>query len=535
METAKKRKNYAVKAVMCAACTILVVAIYLSYRSIRYNGLSVSNSSLVLLLGCAMVVVMIISHIAYMYWSGKGESERALNAAFFAALFVMGCLLSFVLAPGTPPDEKQHFRIAYSVANWIEGVAPNDHAVAMRETDHKAYSMMEHLLERGDYKKIQNNAIPVFSDEDWRVLVPVRGGSYVTIGSHAWVRAPAALGIVLGHFLHLNGLLTFYCGRFFNLLFFAVLAWAAVKITPVGKPVFMGLSLLPMTLSVAASYSYDSGVFGLSFLLIALFLYGRYRCVSTPVMGGMLMTMAALAPCKAVYGLLVLLVFALPQHRFRSKAQASLFKGAMVAIVLIEWLIAVFPAVSNLAAQGDPSTIIATETTKSGNHYLREFIDQPFELLVIYANTIYEYCDFYIFSALGFSLGHFQSELRTSYFFAGLYGVGLLLACCRYPEDRAVFSPRVKTLFVVVVLLGFVSILASMLFAFTPASSPFVGGVQGRYFLPYIVLILLIMRVQWIELSIDFRPYLVLAFTCLNSIYVLYLLEVALVTLKGTF
>lgn len=57
---------------------------------------------------------------------------------------------------------------------------------------------------------------------------------------------------------------------------FAVLVYSAVRITPIGKNVMMTAGLLPMTLHLASSYSYDAGIIGLAFLLTGMCLRAVY-------------------------------------------------------------------------------------------------------------------------------------------------------------------------------------------------------------------------------------------------------------------
>ena len=61
-------------------------------------------------------------------------------------------------------------------------------------------------------------------------------------------------------------------GMLFNLLYGALLIIFSVRITPVGKKVFMAVALLPMTLHLLGSHSYDVGTLGLAFLLTAFIL-----------------------------------------------------------------------------------------------------------------------------------------------------------------------------------------------------------------------------------------------------------------------
>ena len=68
---------------------------------------------------------------------------------------------------------------------------------------------------------------------------------------------PQALGFTLARVLGLNSIALLYLGRFLNLLLFAAVGVLTIKRLPFGKNVFFGVSILPMSLHLAASLSYD--------------------------------------------------------------------------------------------------------------------------------------------------------------------------------------------------------------------------------------------------------------------------------------
>lgn len=78
---------------------------------------------------------------------------------------------------------------------------------------------------------------------------------------------PAAFGLWLGRLLHLPYHMTFMLGRWFNLLFYAVLVYLAIRKLKSGKLLAAVIALIPFTLFMAASYSYDPWI-------TAWFLYG---------------------------------------------------------------------------------------------------------------------------------------------------------------------------------------------------------------------------------------------------------------------
>ena len=75
---------------------------------------------------------------------------------------------------------------------------------------------------------------------------------------------PQAMGIALARMLGLGGLGLLFMGRLFNLMFFTAMGCLTIRRMPFGKEVAAGAALLPMTLHLAASFSYDVMIIALS-------------------------------------------------------------------------------------------------------------------------------------------------------------------------------------------------------------------------------------------------------------------------------
>lgn len=93
------------------------------------------------------------------------------------------------------------------------------------------------------------------------------GHAPMDVSLHAYL--PQALGITLGRLLSLGQVLTIYLGRLCNLAFFVLCGWLAVRLAPFGKMAFFGAALLPMTLELVSSLSYDGFAISLGFLCTA--------------------------------------------------------------------------------------------------------------------------------------------------------------------------------------------------------------------------------------------------------------------------
>ena len=154
-------------------------------------------------------------------------------------------------------------------------------------------------------------------------VVPVSGESYLFVPIVGAI--PSALGLWMGRLLHLSFVGTFILGRWFNLLFYVLVVFGAIGITPVKKVLFAVVGLLPTALFLASGYSNDPWLLSLSMLGIALFV----RLHRSSSVGSL--TVASFIPCfislslaimvKAVYFPLLGLLFLMPKRCFASSGK----------------------------------------------------------------------------------------------------------------------------------------------------------------------------------------------------------------------
>ena len=207
--------------------------------------------------------------------------------------------------------------------------------------------------------------------------VPFSANPY-SLAYYPQLRIFATLGFIVGKLLNLSGLFTFYLARLFNLVFFLALAYIAIRISSVAKSLFYALSLLPMTVFICSTLSYDAGIIGMSFVFIAICLELRYSKtpLTTRHIVGLVVLSTLLAPCKLVYFFLIFLVCIIPNQKFSSLRRAIIFKTALVALSALS--ICIFSLSSLLdVIFGDNSGIPHRGTELHRFHSSSEFLSNP--------------------------------------------------------------------------------------------------------------------------------------------------------------
>ena len=418
-------------------------------------------------------------------------ARSRLTAEKTAVLLLSVLLLAYtaVFPPRSVPDENVHYYSAYRLSNYFllkfDQAKTDD--LLIREDD---VAFMEQQcspdVSRSSYYTVKNN-FRLFSSSPLRTYE----------AQNAIANAPAGylasgIALAIGRLLHLGPAPLFYLGRLANgALFIFLTVWAMKKI-PFGKTMLLTVAALPMTMHEAASFSYDCTAIGLTFLFMASLLSMREvpgkACLGDLIL--LTVTGMLLAPTKLVYTPLLLLIFLLPAQTFGlTKGKAFLAKCGMV---LAGVLALVLMQMGNLADTAQTSHTLDYADGAPG-YTLGWLLANPKLGAYVFLNTLLEQGSYFIETMFGSYFGWFQIHvpLWTVLPFEAL----TLFACFRRsdePDGTMLFGEKLWT---GLLLLGSVFLtLLSMFLFWTPLDSPIILGVQGRYFLPLLPFLLLLLR-----------------------------------------
>lgn len=446
----------------------------------------------VILLGCGFLLFL-----GGCLWIGK---ERPVWL-FPVTLVVLGLFYMVVLAPFASPDEARHFAGAYRLSSQIMGVQ----AVADDAFYENATEKEREYIDRGGnvlvreqdgeeilFSQISRDTYQIVLDRfftmDHSQGVTVRYES--PVNTTPVVYLPQALGIALARLLHLGYIPLVYLGRLFNLLAFTAIACLAVSIMPFRKEVLMAVSCLPMTLNLAASMSYDTMVIALSMLLIAWCFYLAYgkKEITTKDVVVLAMILVLLEPCKIVYLPIAGICLLIPAAKFPSKKRYWISVAAVIAVMAIAVFLTNHVVLS--AWVGNTDNVIVWEGTPG--YTLGDVLKEPYQTFKIYYETLVTQLDYYQTTMLGGFLGNLDTDLSVPYFCLALLWIIMALSAVRVEGETAPVTWGQKAWIAVLLFLGLCLVLASMLLGWTPKGYTYITGIQGRYFLPYLPLLLLL-------------------------------------------
>ena len=527
LQTAKKIAGQSGLWMAAAAILFLLIVFVKPYHNVIDAIPSPEYESVRLfyiwVLRLGIVFLAVLAGILWIYGKKPGW-------LFPATVICLGLFYMMILPPFSAPDEPRHFVSAYRLSNQIMGKqAVADEAFLSSASDKEK----EYIARGGNvlvreqdgreepYASVGRDSYALMLRE----LFTKDAGSGTTVRFEAPVNTtpvvylPQALGISFARVLHLGYIPLIYMGRLFNLLAFAGMAWLAVRIMPFKKEMFMAVSLLPMTLHLAASLSYDTSLIGLSLLFFAWCFYLAYEKkqigIRDTVILGLLLVL--LEPCKIVYLPLAGICLLIPASKFGEKKRYWISVAAVIGVMAL----AIF-LINNVVLSAwiqDTENIISWEGGSAG-YTIQDILKEPYQAFLIYYETLVTQLDYYQATMLGGYLGNLDPNLTVPYFCLYLLWGILIVSSVRRVGDHTPFKPGQKVWIAVLTLLSFCLVLTSMLLGWTPKGFTYIAGIQGRYFLPILPLILLMIYGDNLTIKRDYSKG-IYYLECFVSIYAL--------------
>lgn len=485
-----------------------------------------------------------------------GKAVR-LETVFAAAVLLFGIGYLCVLPPLSAPDEVKHYISAYQLSNRMMGLpAPGeDGKVRVREEDWFAEDStgeyQPYLAEGGALATDEDGADgakvlgQTLTEETYRLIhekglsgweEPLRvgdaagsgtggaAGSGLALSNHQPVVTTPfgylmpALGITLARLLGLNSLGLLYLGRLMNLLMYTVAAFLAMRRLPFGKEVLFGVGLLPMTIHLSASYSYDVLILAGIFYFTAHCLYLAYEAERVRPADVLILAavMAVAGPCKMVYAVFMGLCLLIPVRKFGGWGRWAL----SAACVLGAWVLAMVLVNSQTIASYATETENYISWADEAGFSLTMLLHQPVKLFQMFYNTIIWQAEYWHLTMIGGYLGHVDVVLDVPYLVVILFTVCLLGLTFRKPGDTLILTGGKRIWIWVLCAACAGATMFSMLLAWTPVSSRIICGVQGRYFLPFLPILLLTWKNDIVVLTKNADRSILYLMCCANA-YVL--------------
>ena len=438
----------------------------------------------------------IVLSILLLWWFRHYISQH-LEFGFLILATSMGiCILACLPANKVGWDEEAHFGGSYRLALLPSTeVLPEEIAGYLTVSEYNWP-----LVQTGSSE--ESNAL----SENLDTIYETGEGTNTVPGWTSGIHTPGyvfeAIGIKMAKMF--NGSFTdiLFAGRLASLISFIVLIFIAIRILPVGKELLLFISCMPTTIFLAVTYNYDIVVFGFIALGLSIILrewLTKDHKISEKCMLLAIPILAYGCLPKAVYAPLVLLPLIIPTDRFKNRKTAVFLKSAYVILFLALMASFVLPQLMG-NANNDP---------RGGD------VDSSAQLKLIFSNLTAYIKVFYenvkaTFSSYVFGeaqhrlLGHLNTA-GFAYLIPMMAG-GLILTAER-DENVISFTWKDRVYMMILIIMAVGLVWTALYLAYTVPGSSAIGGVQGRYYKPFILLFYLVLCPFKVHMDISKTSY----------------------------
>lgn len=433
--------------------------------------------------------IFVLLFLFFIVLSMRNILAQHLEYTFFLMAVAMGGII-IILVPNVfvSWDEQIHFHNAYAIT-FHEKVRYTQSAYDMYQLAAPTANTLEERRIQEEYLQEQNRDI-VFTESKEMDLVAYNYYAYL----------PQAFGLKLGRMAGIPFRDMFLLGKFFNLLIYSLVMSAAIKYTFVGKRLIYCIGLLPTSVFLASSFSYDAFVtafltFGMVMVLNEL-MDGKKSFNWKRITAGVLALLLG-SFSKAVYIPLLLLLCFLPGEKFSSKKQRYLFIATVVVIFFLMMSSFVLPAVTNLAGNID-----AGGDTRGGDtsvtRQLLYIMNDPLNYMGLLLHKLVGFVGLYFLGAGSrTSFAYMGTEGENGYYASLLLTVIVVMA----DENQMIPDKKLKAILGMAVFSVAALIWTALYLDFTPVGANTINGVQQRYYIPLMYPFLLLFsnnKIKWI-------------------------------------
>lgn len=441
---------------------------------------------------------------------------------FAAVIFIIGFIMMFLVPTWQIPDEYTHLEIiGDSIHN--EDFAPN----LEQSMEIERNRVERNYSEKVDFDELKK-AMGKTPEYTRREMLP-RGLDFSIIKHF-----PSVIGIYIGILIGLPAFWVLQLGELASLIFYTFICYNGLKLLPIKKEMMFMTMIIPEMLQQAGSLSYDSVVLPVCMFYICYILYLKFVKPKIGLKELMLSVLLPVLICylKMPYVMLGLLIFLLPLDKIEIQIgnleidEDTIRKWRIPAIVLIiilfvfalyllrnnAWINLVF----GMVLEWKRSLYLLYQTVMTWGSFLAissvgnfGWLDTPTSLLF----CILIYVVILIVSFI-------NSDGKNQYKFNGWNRTIIIISfllLVLFTTISLVNHTITTTLYGVETAAGTYDIRTALY------QIPYIGGLQGRYFLPFISLLFM-----WIpqikRVSSNVIKMGMISFETIIFIYIFYIL-----------
>lgn len=442
-------------------------------------------------------------------WKRSGKEENL----FLCIALPLGVAFLCLLSINPVHDGATHLAKVYQYSNmllgWDKNAGGRIGSVYLKADEKECFdSLYQENVRKNEQAQISWETYEDFCDNAANTSL-LKSHEYRETGtSSVWEYFPGILGMSLGRLLGGSARANLLLTKIFFFLFYVAACYYAIKTTPILKTGIAFTALLPMALYQATGITYDSVVIAVMMMIIALWLKAREYLLLKREWFYLIALAYIIGCCKGgVYAIVLLLFFLVPSICIGGKRKKAFFLicilGASFLAVMttsfrvylpyLQGIIQEGEAILQEASQGggalDSQTVVEFVPEQDIVSYgIMYIVREPLQCVRLIFHTLWVRMDYYIGSLVGYRMA--WSDETTPWFIIVAFYILLCIGVC---ENSGKATLRLKEWIACAVLIGAEMIAFHILMLIeTPSGNEVINGVQGRYLIAWVPVILLL-------------------------------------------
>ena len=413
-------------------------------------------------------LIILVSIIFLLFYLTKC---RLIERKYLLISSIVGILLAIIIPVYHGHDELAHFARIYSISNgniiiesngkWPEITIPNKYIFADSNRFYKISDIIDTNNKEYNPEELTNYDMQYSS-----VYSPLSYFPQIIVFKifSLFVQNPSILLLIT---------------RVFQLIFCIYIIYNSIKITPFAKPIFMLVGLLPSTLQTMCLVSADGILISFFMLFMAKILELSYTNKVITNQDYLVLSICSIfvAITKLVYLPLCLIIMFIALNRYGRDIKKNL-----IIIICISFLITL---IWNIFAT---SNLISGQGVNS-IYYIKYYLKKPIELIQITSSTFFKIIG-RLFSDMFGGVNDWNGTVIQD---GGIVPTIFYLIFIIYiykGENKIIV--RDKKLLSIILVITYLIISTVLHITCTPVNYKDIIGIQGRYFIPFLICIYLI-------------------------------------------
>ena len=452
----------------------IFIFIFLFNINCSYNYLNANNDDTKFLI--FFVFSLILSSFFFIFYLYSEYKHIKIEKIFLISFTIIGLSYMIFLPYSEVPDESSHFFRAYEISQGHLMSDKNDMNYGGRIFESDIKNM---YIRVNSYSNLLSNISKPKTISDTKEFIPFPGSALYSFISYF----PQSLGMWVGNLFNVNYLILAYFGRLFNFIFFVIVTYLSIIYIPIKKISLYFITFLPIIFQESISLAVDPIIISTSFLLIAICLDIKFRDENNNITLKeiiLLYLLIVFISCsKITYLPICFIVLIIPKSKFRRNGLVIIISLLILSIVLNMICLKVGMSYSN---QKWTDSINEVEQIKF-------VLNNIFDYLYIFFNTLFRNVSDYFDTMIGRNLSWF--DIHIPYF---SYYINIILFIIFFIFDNNNYSVNfnIKSIIFIIVSITIGLIFTALYVSWTPVANKIVLGIQGRYFLPILLYILIL-------------------------------------------